>query len=188
MVTCSRVGMTAPSWRPQRRRYSGDAHSMDILSNVITGLFTLLGTLIGSWLTSGRARHQKLWDVRREAYSVITSELGAITRVLDIADAIIAECDLQSYFATAARDRHEAAIHKHCEAARQRFADDYLMLSDTFIARFEKLVVEMDADDPNEGWDETHERKARQLRAAKTELTALARQELTQQRPLFARR
>jgi hypothetical protein len=89
---------------------------MDIPSNLITGLFTLLGTFLGSWLTSGRARHEKLWDVRREAYGVIASELGAITRVLDIADVMIAERDIQSYFETAARPKDEAAIHKRQRA------------------------------------------------------------------------
>ena len=64
---------------------------MEFLSSLTNGLFALAGIFIGSWLSSGRTRKEKLWDLRRAAYGVILSEMGSINRITAFADEMMNE-------------------------------------------------------------------------------------------------
>lgn len=145
----------------------------------LIGIFgTLAGILLGSWLTSGRTQKEKLWDLRRAAYGVILSQIGLINRIYSLGNEIISHTDEHSYFESSARREHEERIAKHWSTARSRFEDDYLVLSDEFIAAFEKIISDREHDNPNEGWDEERERFENSIREAIPLLMAQARHEV----------
>jgi hypothetical protein len=139
----------------------------------------VVGSVLGSWLTSGRTRKEKLWDLKRAAYGTILSEIASIDRIHSFADAMMSE-NMHMYFDSAQRREHEQRIAKHWDIARGRFADDYLVLSDEFIAIFEKLIADIEADEPNEMWPEEQERISNLVHEAKPRLVERARGEIAE--------
>jgi hypothetical protein len=66
--------------------------------NLVGGIIGVVAVVIGSRLTYARSSKEKIWDLRRAAYSVILSELAAIERICDDADEYIAERNFTEYF------------------------------------------------------------------------------------------
>jgi hypothetical protein len=60
---------------------------MEFVGNIITGIMTLVCVFIGSRLSYRRSIKEKFWDVRREAYGGILSELAEVDRITKGADA-----------------------------------------------------------------------------------------------------
>ena len=58
--------------------------------------------------------------------------------------------DKHRYFESDALDAHNRQINEHMKTTRQRFSDDYLILSDQFIALFEAFMSDLDAMPPGE--------------------------------------
>jgi hypothetical protein len=153
--------------------------------SVITAIATMVAVVIANWLSSGHSNKEKLWDLRRQAYGLILSELAEIERICDSADEYIQE-DKYRYFETVSQSDNEK-VAKHMGAISQRIADDYLILSDAFIALYSKLKVDMTGDPYNDGPPEKHEKFASALRRYRPLLVALAREEMTMRKRWFAR-
>jgi hypothetical protein len=106
------------------------------VGNIVTGIATVISVAIANRLSSNQSGQAKLWDFRRQAYSVILSELASVERVCTVADEYMAE-NMHHYFESDARSKH----NEHMTALRQRFSDDCLILSDPFIGLFEAFTV-----------------------------------------------
>ena len=150
---------------------------MAIPENLITAISTLSGAVIGAWLASGRAHKEKVWDLRRQAYGVILSEIAMIDRIMDRVQAMLAD-DSFRYFDSPERPANEEKIGDHWTKAAQRFADDYLVLSAEFISIFEKLELD-NSEESNESWPEEQDRFASNIKSARVLLAAQARNEVT---------
>lgn len=146
--------------------------------NILTPITTVLAVVIASRLSYGRAYKEKVWDLRRQAYGLILSELAAIEQICDMADEQISETSVMSYFDGRNR-KNDEQIHEHMIAIRKRFADDYLILSDGFIAFYEGLTKEMMSDPYNSLPPEQHDTFCEAIRKYRPLLTSLARSETT---------
>jgi len=151
---------------------------MGIPENLVTVLGTLFGALLGAWLSAGHTHREKVWDLRREAYGVILSEIAMVNRIMSRVVEALKE-NPHGYFDSPSRPADEARVSEHLKKARQRFADDYLVLSDQFISIFEQMETDISSDDPNDGWLEDQERLAKAINQAHPLLTAQARNEVT---------
>jgi hypothetical protein len=146
--------------------------------NIITGVATVVAVVIANKLSYGRTNKEKVWDLRRQAYGFITSELRAVERICDIADEYISEVGAMNYFDGPDR-KHTAQIHDHMNSIRNRFSDDYLTLSDGFIALYEELTKEMTGDPNNNLPPDDHDIFCAAIRKYRPLLTSLARSETT---------
>jgi hypothetical protein len=77
---------------------------MGISENLIPIIGTLAGAVLGvggtvfaAWLSSGRTHKEKVWDLRRQAYGVILSEIATVERIVRNAEEMMAE-DTHRYF------------------------------------------------------------------------------------------
>ena len=154
---------------------------MDVPGNIITVLGTLGGAVLGAWLASGRAHKEKLWDLRRQAYGTILSELAMAERILRYTDGMFAGGEL-IYYGSEVHSSHQDQIGTHLSAARRRFADDYLVLSEEFIALFETFELEGDAEDPGDNVQEEHDKFAELVRTSRLRMLDQARSELKAKR------
>jgi hypothetical protein len=145
--------------------------------NIITGIATVIAVVIANRLSYARTYKEKLWDLKRPAYGSILSELAAIEQICDSADRYIDE-DSDRYFEII-EPKHNVKIFEHFRVINSRMSDDYLILSEKFIALYDELTKEMAADpndiDPPQDFEtfETAIRKYRPL------LLNLARNEIT---------
>jgi hypothetical protein len=99
----------------------------DILTPLITAGAAVLAVIIGNKLSYTRSYNEKIWDLRRLAYSLILSELGEVESVCNNADEYIAENSYR-YFETI-EQKDNAKIAQHFELINKRIAQDYLILS-----------------------------------------------------------
>ena len=146
------------------------------LENFVTPSVTVLAVLLTNQLTYGRGNKEKLWELRRQAYGVILSELVAVERICGSADRYIEE-DLMRYYEGDLYRAHNSNINDHMAVARNRFASDYLILSDDFLDIFDGFTADLSA-----GWDESppeeYDRFATAVRARRPRLATQARREM----------
>ena len=119
------------------------------VGNVVTAFATVVSVVIANRLSSTQSGWAKLWDFRRQAYGVILSESprwkgSAIRRIT------IGRKAMSGYFESESRDAINTQIAEHMGTVRKRFSDDYLILSDPFIALFETFIADLEAGPPNE--------------------------------------
>jgi hypothetical protein len=153
------------------------------IGNIVTAIGTVISVVIANKLSFSQSGQAKLLDSRRQAYGVILSELASVERVCATADEHMAE-DEYRYFESDAREAHNKQIGEHMKAARQRFSDDYLILSDQFIERFETFAADL-AGPPDEGYPEGDERFSKAIRKHRPLLLAQARSETAAQSRRF---
>jgi hypothetical protein len=110
------------------------------LAPIIGLVGVIVGAVLVNWLTYSRSTKEKLWDLRRQSYGVILSELAAIDRICRAAEEYMAVHSADSYFDVNDSDtpfgRDLSNIGKHMKAVRDRFSDDYLIFSDDFVRTF----------------------------------------------------
>jgi hypothetical protein len=147
--------------------------------NLIGGIVGIVAVVIGSRLTYARSSKEKIWDLRRAAYSVILSELAAIERICDDADEYIDQRGFVEYFEHKAFVNNREEMAKHMAFVRDRVSDDYLILSDAFIKIYDELTHEMQSDPYNSLPPDEHEAFAAAIRKHRPRLKALARSEMT---------
>ena len=152
--------------------------------NIITGVATVVAVVIANRLSYGRTNKEKVWDLRRQAYGLILSELGAIEQICDTADEYISE-DEDRYF-DGLDQKHNKEIAEHMGAIRKRVADDYLILSDAFIALYDELLKEMSGDPYNDISSEAHDTFCAAIRKHRPLLGALARSEMAIQKKCWS--
>jgi hypothetical protein len=149
--------------------------------SVITGFATVVAVVIANKLSSSQSGQARLWDFRRQAYGVILSELASVERVCATVDEYMAE-DAERYFGSDVRGKHEQLISESMTTLRRRFSDDYLILSDAFIALFEGFRADLAAGAPDEGFLEADERFSEAVRKHRPLLLAQARSEVAKRR------
>jgi hypothetical protein len=148
------------------------------LTPIITAGAAVLAVVIGNRLSYARTYKEKIWDLRRQTYGVILSELAAVERICDDADGYISERGYEEYWNNKARERHDAEIANHMGIIQRRFSDDYLILSDAFIGLHDKLMKEMASDPYNALPPDEHETFSEAIRKYRPLLTTLARNEM----------
>lgn len=153
-----------------------------IITAITTASATVLAVVIANRLSYARSYKEKLWDLRRQTYGVILSELAAVERFCDDADEYISERGYEEYWNNKARERHDAEIANHMGTIRNRFSDDYLILSDAFIGLYDKLMKEMAGNPYNDLPPEQHENFSAGIRKYRPLMSALARSEMTIQK------
>jgi|HubBroStandDraft_6_1064221.scaffolds.fasta_scaffold666551_2 hypothetical protein len=145
--------------------------------NIVTAIAAVVAVVIANRLSYGRSNKEKLWDLRRQAYGLILSELSEVEQICDSADEYIQQ-DEDRYFESVDQ-KDNFAIAKHMEAINRRIADDYLILSDAFISMYGELKKEMSGDPYNDTPPEEHEKFSTAVRKYRPLLIALARGEMT---------
>jgi hypothetical protein len=148
-----------------------------LISGLITSFVTIIGVVLANQLTYGRTNRQKLWELRRQTYGLMLSELARVERLLDSADMSIQE-DATRYFEGESYSDDNRKISSHMATAWQRFTADYLVLSDGFIDLYEKFGEAITGDPYNYLPPEEHERFATILRQWRPRLMKQARSEM----------
>lgn len=147
------------------------------IGGMVAPLSGIIGVVVGHMLNRGHSHKEKVKDLRRSAYGVILSELSAAQPFYAAAADGIAE-DVHWYHGSDLWPRHAKQIREHMASARQCFEREYLVLSDEFIARYEKMLHDIAAAD-----DETHpfgnvEEDGEIARGARLDLMKIARAEV----------
>jgi hypothetical protein len=165
----------------RKKEHAMDLPSANVISAFLTPVITagaaVLAVIIGNRLSYARTYKEKLWDLKRPAYGTILSELAAIEQICDSADRYIEE-DSDRYFETI-EQKHNVKIFQHFGVINKRIADDYLILSEEFIALYVELTKEMSGDPNNTDPPEDHEKFAAAIRKYRPLLIDLARSEMT---------
>jgi hypothetical protein len=138
----------------------------------------VLAAVVASLMTARSSGKEKMWEVRRQAYGAILSELLAAERLYRVADKFIAQDEMR-YFSSDDYHSHRGAIAQYMDGARQRYSDDYLILSDGFAREFDQLLADYEAWEPNEDPPEEFERLAHGLRRRRATLLRIGRGEVT---------
>lgn len=118
------------------------------LGSIITAVATVIAVVVANKLSFARSNREKIWELRRQAYGAILAQLAAITRICEHADQYIQE-DLMHYFHSERYTDDCTRTAEGMTAIRNRFSDDYLIISDPFIARMEDFLADLEGDDPN---------------------------------------
>ena len=153
------------------------------LGNVVTAIATVISVVVANRLSFSQSGKAKLWDLRRQAFGAILSELASVERLCDVADSYIRE-NAYGYFHSETRTEHDTRIVEHIKTARQRFSDDYLIVSDAFIGLFEAFTTELEAGPPDDIFPLDHEHFAALVRKHRPLLLAQGRSEMAFRRRL----
>jgi hypothetical protein len=153
-------------------------NTVTIMAAVVTVVGTIVGVVIANRLTYVRSSKEKIWDLRRVAYSQILSELGSIERICDIADEYISETGSDEYWETKARQNHDNEIARRMQNTRSYYSDYYLILSRKFIEAYDGFVREARSDPYNSLPEEKRDILADAVRKHRTLLIALARDDM----------
>jgi hypothetical protein len=145
--------------------------------NVITATATVIAVVIANRLTFRRSSQEKIWDLRRQAYGLILSELATVERICERADEYIQE-DEHRYFEGKYSDEDSAEIGEHMSNIEKKFSDDYLVLSESFIALYDRMRDEMRGDPYNDTPPERHASFSSAVRKGRPLLIAQARDEM----------
>jgi hypothetical protein len=151
------------------------------MSYIATGVTTLASGALGAFITNalsrGRAIDEKLWELRRTAYSGILTELLNVERILDSAADYIAE-DAMRYFHSETFASHNERISKSMTKVWELHASNYLILSEPFLEAIERLFDRLNNVDPNRMPDEEHELFEAAIRAERPKLLEQAKGEM----------
>lgn len=152
---------------------------------LLTPAVTVAAVWLTNLLTQRRSDREKLWELRRQGYGVMLSELAAVQAICDSAQAYMDE-DVHRYFAEPVSNLQAAKINERMATVRERFAADYLILSDAFIAMMEKFEEEQTSFE-NDLPPESLERFIRAVRTWRPQLLIQARKEMPLQRSWWRR-
>jgi hypothetical protein len=151
---------------------------MEFLGNIITAIATVISVVIANKLSSSQSGQAKLWDLRRQTYGIILSELASIERLCDLVDSYMEE-NIHAYHASDIRTTHDKRLSNHMGTVRQRFSDDYLTVSDKFLSLFEAFISELDEISPDVAFPEDYELFAATIRKHRPLLLTQGRREMT---------
>ena len=150
---------------------------MEFLLSIIAPTMTLVGVIVGSRLSYGRSIKEKFWDVRREAYSAILSELAEVDRITKGADVWMATMGPSEYY-NGSIGKDISKIREHMHVVWRKYSDDHLIMSDEFVRIFESFISEFDEGDPNDATNARHLRGRKIITKYRALLLAQARKEL----------
>jgi hypothetical protein len=144
--------------------------------SVSTLAAALFSVFLTSRLTYRRSYSEKVWENRRLAYSYIMSRLSSVKSLCSAMDDAISEDPIR-FWEGDQNNWYDERMHKRMHKIRKRFSDDYLMLSDEFIALMESLLSSI-AVDRYEVPPEAHDIFCAGLREWEPKLLAQARSEV----------
>jgi hypothetical protein len=147
------------------------------IGNIVTAIATVISVVIANKLSSTQSGRAKVWDLRRETYGVILSELASIERLCVVIEDYRNE-DIHGYFASDAKTAHDTRVAEHIATVRQRFSGDYLIVSDEFVSLFEAFTTDLEAGPPDEFYPEADERFAAAVKKHRPVLLAQGRKEI----------
>jgi hypothetical protein len=150
----------------------------DVITATATVTAAIAGVIIANGLTYRRSNKERLWDLRRETYGIILSELAAVEQICDGIDEAASERSYLEYWNTKGRERDDAEISDCMSRARKRYTADYLVLSDGFIKAFDELTADMRGDPYNFSPPEEHDSFSAAIRKHRPQLLALAHAEM----------
>jgi hypothetical protein len=115
------------------------------LLTLVVAVISVIGSVTSAVVVTGltnrlscrRTQKEKLWDLRRQAYGEILSELHAVERILGSMDEGISELGEMNYFEGRYSNEDNTRVNEHMGKIGRRFSEDYLILSEKFIALFE---------------------------------------------------
>ena len=148
------------------------------IGNIVTAIATVISVVIANRLSSSQTGKAKLWDLRRQTYGVIASELSSVERICEAANYSISE-NSHDYHASETMGLHNRKINEHMNTARQRFSDDYLIVSDSFINAFSNLERDLDAISPEEFFPDDHNMFYAAIRKHRPIILAQGRKEMS---------
>jgi hypothetical protein len=151
---------------------------MEFLGSIITGIVTVVGVILANRLSYGRSTKEKFWDVRRQAYSAILSELAEVDRITKGADEWMATMGPEEYF-NGSIDEDKEKIGEHMSVVWRKYSDDHLIMSDEFVRIFESFISKFDEGDPNDATNTLHLHRRKIITKHRALLLAQARKELT---------
>lgn len=156
--------------------------------SLITGVLTLaagllgaLITLLGALITLKATRSNRVWELRKESYTIILKRLKEASKRADIVDNGYNSGEFGSdtphfYYESPNRVEQEQAAYNAWKSCREAFDENCLILSDKFLARFKQLLkslpTEYDYFPPDSAAEE-----AKSLGDAYQDLFAIARRE-----------
>jgi hypothetical protein len=100
----------------------------NIVTAVITTATTLAAVVVTNWLSYWRSNRERLWELRREIYGMILSELAAVEHICDGIDEAVAERGYEEYWNTKSRQRDDVNISERMGTIRKNVSDNYLSL------------------------------------------------------------
>jgi hypothetical protein len=148
---------------------------------VVTGVSTLTGTLgavlLTMWLTGRRNRYDRLWDLKRAAYSELLVSLKEAEVAARDAATIL---DDPSRSPTALGEAH-AAFLEHQKKLRQRIAGDAIILPPSIADYYERSFADRGVAVPIASSKADQARAmAEHLKGVRLEIAAQARRDLGQ--------
>lgn len=151
-------------------------------ASLITGIVTLLAAMRVARMNINAAQYDRIWDSRKPSYTAILATLRDASEKADLVDNRYNSgedgYEPHDYFVSAAREKDEAAARRAWARCKSEFDVNRLILSDSFLARFESLLGSLptayDAVSP----PRDAARWAECLRDAYADLLSLARREM----------
>lgn len=167
---------------------------------VLTIAGTLGGTYLGTVLNHASAvktarelqdleRHKytqdRLWDARKEAYSAIIAGLRKTEKASRLVDEGFnsGEADPEEYFHSDVSTKQIHILWSHWQETQTEYDNARLLVSDEFIAAFEKLHVELDALDEDDIPPLLYRKVANVFTEALPDILATAKNEIVPTRP-----
>jgi hypothetical protein len=144
---------------------------------VAGAVLTVAGAVLTNTLSSHHSNEEKIWELRRVACGSILAKLTEVEWVLDNADEYIQQDEMR-YFHEDISNKHKEIIANHMISVRKSYTDNYLILSDRFIALFEDFLRSLDDRYSNLLPPEEHEKFAVAVRTVRPKLLQQARSEI----------
>lgn len=148
---------------------------------VVTGVSTLTGTLgavlLTMWLTGRRSRQERLWDLKRVAYSELLMSLREAELAASEAAAMLDDPDRNQ----AALKELYSIFQDHQRKLRQRMAADTIILPPAVCAHYERSFEHGVVSSDSESSKAVHARAvAAHLKQVRSDIIAMARLDLDQ--------
>lgn len=162
------------------------------------GVFGIAGTIIGTRMAGDEARktalatareiaeveqakyvRDRLWDVRREAYAAMIARVSAMRRIAVLIDEHFRdpEGSAEEYFSSEHFRRKSDELWNTWRKFVVEFDEARIILSDDFVARFDKLTNEIFGEEADIPPSQYHDTRVA-LEGAAEALLAIARAEI----------
>jgi hypothetical protein len=150
---------------------------MDLsLKDVLTPLATVIAVFVTSRLSLRRTSAEKIWEVRRQAYSEVIAALTHVEKICDSADEMIAE-NAHWYFDSPTSMRHNEQISQHLQRMRTAITDNYVVLSPRFVAAYDDYLEDVSGSENDSPPDE-QDTFSKAVRRCRRRMLEVAREEI----------
>lgn len=158
-----------------------------VLGALLTGGCALAGVFILTRSNRKQAQSERTWNARKLGYTSVLAKLKEALEAADIVDHGYNSGEggfgPHDYFGSSARAQQEEAAGKAWASCQLEFSANHLIVSDEFLAHFERLLERLPTDYEGLSPPEEAGRRAACLREAYGELLPLARREMFSAEP-----